>query len=226
MAEKNAYRPSVDWDAMEPDWRAGVISVKALSEQYGVSRAAILKHWGKAGVERDLSAKIHAKADSLVTQQAVTPEVTQERRVTEKRIIDANATMLADKVLGQRTDVARARATVQRLWAIVDAELDSPEELEQLGKMMRSPDAFGQDRLNDMYLAAVAIPQQVKNVKLLCDSLKTLIELERKVLKLDTLAEMDEDAAKKAGEDAGRAVAAGVDAAMSALAEKLNAHRA
>lgn len=223
MEEKKTSRPAVDWDAMAPEWRAGVVSVMSLSKEYGVSRAAIIKHWRIAGVERDLSAKIQAKAESLVTHAEVTPEVTAELRVTETAVIEANAKMLADRVIHQRTDISRARATVQRLWAMVDAELDHPGDFANVGELLRSEDEFGQDKLNDLYRAAISLPQQVKNAKLLADALKVLIELERKVLKLDSLAESDE--AKRAGEEAGRAVAAGVDAAMAALNEKLASHR-
>lgn len=63
-------RQAIDWEAMEADWRAGFKSVLQLSKEYGVSRAAILKHWDKEGVERDLSAKINAKSDALVLTQA------------------------------------------------------------------------------------------------------------------------------------------------------------
>jgi len=58
----NKFRKIVDWEAMRPDWMAGVKSVLQLSEEYGVSRAAILKHWGKEGLERDLAGNIKAKA--------------------------------------------------------------------------------------------------------------------------------------------------------------------
>ena len=178
-------RPVIDWDAMEPEWRIGIKSVLQLSKDFGVSRAAIIKHWDKEGVPRDLSAKIKAKAESLVTASEVTREVTQNRRETERSIVDASASMMADKVIGQREDIKRARSMVQRLWELVDAELDHPDELKQLGAMLAAPDEFGNDKLNDMYFAAIGLPQQIKNAKLLADALKVLIELERKVLRLD-----------------------------------------
>ena len=185
MADSKAKRPAVDWDAMEPEWRIGIKSVLQLSKDFGVSRAAIIKHWDKEGVPRDLSAKIKAKAESLVTASEVTREVTQNRRETERSIVDASASMMADKVIGQREDIKRARSMVQRLWELVDAELDHPDELKQLGAMLAAPDEFGNDKLNDMYFAAIGLPQQIKNAKLLADALKVLIELERKVLRLD-----------------------------------------
>lgn len=188
-----AKRKAIDWEAMELDWRAGFKSVMQLSKEYGVSRAAILKHWDKEGVTRDLSAKISAKAEALVTQALVTPEVTQQRKVSERLTIEASAQMIAETVLGQREDIRRARATVQRLWKIVDDELDHPVEFSQVGELLRTEDDFGNDKLNDLYRAAISIPQQVKNVKLLADAIKVLIELERKVLRVDELKPVEEN---------------------------------
>lgn len=52
--EKQSSRKSVDWDAIEPDWRAGIKTKKQMSAEYGVSRAAMDKHFGKVGIEREL----------------------------------------------------------------------------------------------------------------------------------------------------------------------------
>ena len=216
--EKPAKR-CIDWEAMEADWRAGVKSVLQLSKEHGVSRAAILKHWDKEGVPRDLAARIEARANSLVTQAAVTREVTPESRVTERNIVEANAAVIADAVINQRADVRRARATVQRLWSLVDAELDYPAELAKLGAMMQAPDEFGNDKLNEMYMAAISLPQQIKNAKLLADAIKIMIELERKVLRIDDAP--FEDEARKAGAAGAAAVVAGVDVAMQALAARV-----
>jgi len=216
--EKPAKR-CIDWEAMEADWRAGVKSVLQLSKEHGVSRAAILKHWDKEGVPRDLAARIEARANSLVTQAAVTREVTPESRVTERNIVEANAAVIADAVINQRADVRRARATVQRLWSLVDAELDYPAELAKLGAMMQAPDEFGNDKLNEMYMAAISLPQQIKNAKLLADAIKIMIELERKVLRIDDAP--FEDDARKAGAAGAAAVVAGVDVAMQALAARV-----
>lgn len=127
--------------------------------------------------------------------------------------------MIADAVINQRADVRRARATVQRLWSLVDAELDYPAELAKLGAMMQAPDEFGNDKLNEMYMAAISLPQQIKNAKLLADAIKIMIELERKVLRIDDAP--FEDDARKAGAAGAAAVVAGVDVAMQALAARV-----
>lgn len=84
---------------------------------------------------------------------------------------------------------------------------------------MQAPDEFGNDKLNEMYMAAIGLPQQIKNVKLLADAIKIMIELERKVLRIDDTP--FEDDARKAGAAGAAAVVAGVDVAMQALAARV-----
>lgn len=178
-------RKVIDWEAVEVEYRAGAKTLRQIGEEYGCSHVGIKKRADREGWTRDLSAKIKAAANEQVTKATVTKVVTKEARISERQIVDANATMLADKVLNQREDIRRSRATVQRLWALVDAELDHPEELAKLGELMARPDENGQDKLNDLYHAAIGLPQQIKNVKLLADAIKVMIDLERRVLRID-----------------------------------------
>lgn len=182
--QAKAKRLAVDWEAVEREYRAGIRSLRDIAGEFGCTETAIRKRAKRDEWERDLSAKVAAKAESLVRKNEVRKEVRTEAAISEREQITVSAQMLADKVLNQREDIKQARAIVQRLWAIVDAELNHPVEFADLGELMRAPDEFGQDKLNDMYRAAIGLPQQVKNVKLLADSLKVLIELERKVLRI------------------------------------------
>lgn len=182
---KGAKRPAVDWEAVEREYRAGIRSLRDIGSEFGCTEGAIRKKAKAEEWERDLSAKVAAKAEALVRKSEVRKSVRAESAVSEREQINVSAQMMADKVLGQREDIKRARAIVQRLWEIVDVELDHPEQFAAVGELMRSEDEFGQDKLNDLYRAAISLPQQIKNVKLLADAIKVLIELERRVLKLD-----------------------------------------
>ena len=178
-------RPAIDWEAVEREYRAGVRSLADIGTEFGVSAPGILKRAKKDGWVRDLSAKIKAKADAKVNEALVNDSVNAKTAVSERQTIESNAQMLADIVLNQRTNVKRAMAVVVALWNEIEAAGDYTEEFRRVGELMRSEDEFGQDRLNDMYVAAIGMPQRVKNVKLLADALKVLIELQRKILKLD-----------------------------------------
>lgn len=192
----NKFRKTVDWEAMRPDWIAGIKSVLQLSEEYGVSRAAILKHWGKEGLERDLAGKIKAKADALVTQSLVTSQVTPERRVTEREVIEANALNSATIQINERKDVSKARSVAMNLLAELESQVANKELYERLGELLQSPDDKGVDKLNEIYHKVISFGGRVDSMKKLGEALKTAIELERKVYKIDDTADEESKSQK------------------------------
>lgn len=181
---KNKGRYKVDWERMETDWRAGIKSVIQLAEEFGTTRQAVMQHWKKEGIERDLTAKINAKADAIVARSVDTVLVNQAAE-REKQTIDANAQIIANAVLSQRSDVARSMDVVLKLWREVEAQGDHSDAFEKMGELMARPDEAGEDRLLDIYRASISLPQRIKSVKLLTDSLKALVELQRRILKID-----------------------------------------
>lgn len=185
-------RPAVDWEAVEREYRAGFRSLRDIANEFGCTEGAIRKKAKAEGWERDLSAKIQAKAEALVRKEEVRNEVRNSLKETEKEQINASAQMIAERVINQRADIRQARATVQKLWELVNSELDKTEELNRLGELMAAPDENGADKLNDLYFAAIGLPQQIKNVKLLADAIKVLIELERKVLRIDVMPDHED----------------------------------
>ena len=60
-----------DWEAIESAYRAGVQSVREIAAQHGITHGAINKRAKRDGWERDLKAKIKAKADALVSKREV-----------------------------------------------------------------------------------------------------------------------------------------------------------
>lgn len=180
------YRKLVDWEAMRPDWMAGIKSVLQLSDEYGVSRAAIIKHWGKQGVDRDLAGKIKAKADALVTQSLVTSQVTLEGRVTEREVIEANALNSALIQITERKDILRARTIAMSLLVELESQVTDKDLYDELGQILsNSNDTGNASKLNEIYMRVTSFGGRVDSMKKLGDTLKTLIELERKVHKLD-----------------------------------------
>lgn len=175
----------VDYEAIEPGWRAGIKSPAQLAAEYteatGVacSRSAIIKHFERLGVPRDLSAKVHAKADAMVAEAMVTGKVTSATTMKDAEIIDAVAIDEATVRISHRKDITRFRMLVLRLLAECEAEASDPAVFAELGEILRRPDDNQQDKLNDAYHKAISLPQRIKGVKELADTLKTLIGLER-----------------------------------------------
>ena len=172
---------------MEAEWRAGIKPVQQLSKEYGVSRAAIIKHWDKLEIERDLSAKIQAKADALVTQAQVTREVTAESRVTETEIVLENAAQAAAIRLGHRADIKRMRVIIAAQMEELEASSgpDQAQRLRDLGELMRSENENGSDKLNDIYRAVIGLPDRSRVAKQLAETLRIAIDLERREFGMD-----------------------------------------
>ena len=57
--------------------------------------------------------------------------------------------------------------------------------LQQLGELLYSPDEKGMDKLNDLYMKIINLPNRVKAIKELSDTMKTLVALERQAYGLD-----------------------------------------
>ena len=192
----------IDYTRIENGWRAGILSPRQLAAQYTeetgqkVSHAAIIKHFVKEGVPRNLAAKIQAKADELVTRAAVTEEVTQGTRNRDKAIIDANANAVASVRLAHRRDIQRARSITVSLLEELEGQTgaDAVALLSDLGDMMRNPDKHGQDKLNDLYHKIISLPGRAKTMKDLGESLRVLVGLERQAFGLDDKDNAPEDA--------------------------------
>ena len=188
-----AARNRVDYDRIEPGWRAGLLSPRQLASIYTqetgdkVSHAAIIKHFTGQGIPRDLSAKIKAKSDAMVTQAMVTEKVTPETRKRDRQIVDDAADVLTSVRLSHRTDIQRARGITMRLLEELEYQTGAENVylLEQMGELLRNDDDKGQDKLNDLYRKIISLPGRAKTMKDLGESLRVLVALERQAFCLD-----------------------------------------
>ncbi|MCM8203983.1 hypothetical protein M8U27_06780 [Enterobacter hormaechei] len=181
-----------DWEAIESAYRAGVLSVRELAGKYGISHQAISKRAKKDGWERDLKAKVQAKADALVAKREVARQVATESTISERQLIEATAEVIATVRMEHRGDIRRARELTNTLFDELAGECGDVAALEMLGDLMRLEDDKGQDKLNDLYHKIISLPSRVKSMKDLSDSLKTLIGLEREAYSIENKAETKE----------------------------------
>lgn len=184
MAQTEKCAP--DWERIEAEYRAGVLSVREIAASQGVSHTAIQKRAKAESWERDLSAKIRAKADRLVAKREVAKQVATERVETDRLIVEANAEVIAQVRLTHRGDIARARKLCMSLLAEIEVETDSLELFEELGELLRSEDDKGQDKRNDVYRRVISGASRIDSMKKLADALKVLVGLEREAYGIET----------------------------------------
>ncbi|MPT24533.1 MAG: hypothetical protein E2577_17040 [Starkeya sp.] len=174
-----------DWEAIERAYRAGVLSVREIAAAHEVSHTAINKRAKREGWDRDLKAKIKAKADALVSKREVSTEVSSKQAETEREIIELNAEVIANIRMAHRGDISRSRRLTNKLLDELEGLTDNRGLFEELGELMRNPDDNGQDKRNDLYNKIIDLPGRTKTMKELAETLKTLVALERQAYDLD-----------------------------------------
>lgn len=199
---------ATDWEAIEMQYRAGIQSVREIAGQHGVTHTAINKRAKKEGWVRDLAAKVKAKADALVSRREVSKEVSIQREISERQLIEASAEVIATVRMEHRGDIRRARELVNRMFDEACAQSGAAEELAALGELLKAPPEAGRDKLSEAYHAAISLPERVKSVKALTESLRLLIGLEREAYDIggpekdktgETLSDLMDQLAKGAG---------------------------
>lgn len=190
-------RAKVDWEAVELHYRAGIRSLKDIGAEFGVSDAGIIKRAKRDGWERDLRAKIQAKAEAKVSASLVSAEVSAQTKVLERQVVEANAQAVADIRLAHRRDIHRARRLTNALLDELEKQTD-PDTLAllgELGEMLRNPDKYDNDKLNNLYQAIISLPERSKTMKVLVESQQKLVLLERQAFGLD--ADVNDDSGDK-----------------------------
>jgi hypothetical protein len=192
-----AAAPKVNYDLLEPDWRAGLKTPYQMADEYTaqtgikVSRTAIVKHFEKLEIPRNLAAKIQAKADAKVAKSMVADMVA---KTTESAVIEANADIVATIHLGQRADIRKARALSMTLLDELEASTEQQDDIRQLAELLSDdqdedgPGARDRQRRRQEALERVmSLPGRTKTMKELADTLKTLVTLEREAYGINAL---------------------------------------
>lgn len=202
MAEdkKGGKRPQIDWEAIERDYRAGIKTLRQMADEHGITHGAINKKAKAEGWSRDLQAKIVAKAEEQVSKAVVSNEVSKASKVSEREVIEANAGVLAQADLTNRSDLLLAlrvsRGQLEELEALSNPAF--AERLEWLGELMdeSGKDENGRairDQANELYRYIIGLAGRVKMAKDVAGSMGVYIPLQRKVLKLDVDADQNQN---------------------------------
>lgn len=179
----------IDWERVEADYRAGILSVREIAASQGITHGAINKRAKRDGWERDLKAKIHAKAEALVSKREVSKLVSKEQVATERVLIEANAQVIAEVRSAHRGDIKRFRALAASMLSELEIETGNVELFEELGEILRSEDKAGQDKRNDIYRKVISSAGRIDSMKKLAETLRILIALEREAYGIQSESE-------------------------------------
>lgn len=185
----------INWKRIEPDWRAGIKSVRQIVAEYkenlgiSISHTAIIKHFKGVGIKRDLLPKVKEKAETIVS----TSMVSSKGLVSEEEIVDTNAEILATIQLAHRKDVRRTRSYVVKLLHEVELLTNNHDLFEKLPDLVIDTNEDDSKAMQDRqykrrqaFNKVLGISSRIDSVKKLAESLRILIELERKVYGIDS----------------------------------------
>jgi hypothetical protein len=174
-----AERKQVDWESVERDYSAGLLSLREIAAKYDTKESSIRYKANQNDWSRDLSKKIEQKTNEKLRKIELRTELRSEKAISEKEIIEASAQAIVNVKLEHRGDIRKSKRIVNSLFDELEITTDNRELFEQLGEILRNESDSGQDKLNDIYKKVISMPQRIDGVKKLTDALKTMIGLER-----------------------------------------------
>ncbi|MCO6539860.1 MAG: hypothetical protein J6569_06975 [Gilliamella sp.] len=163
------------------------MSIREIASKNGITDGAIRKRAKKENWSRDLSEKIKNKSDELVRTKEVRTKVRTENSLSERVLIEANAEVIANIRMEHRGDIRKARNITNALFEELGAECADIEAFKKLGELLANPDQNGRDKLNEVYMSVISMPERVKSMKALSETLKNLITLERQAYNIDDI---------------------------------------
>lgn len=181
----------VDWNGIEPHFKAGIRSMVSISKEFGVSRAGILKHAAKQKPpwKRNLKPQIIARAAELVTEQVAEAVTPPGSNATEIQTIEVNAKALAMVQHAHRTIAAEARSIGVQLLAELAGATKSPElfarVIDALEHLEDEPDAALKADMREVISIASRLPQRANVFKTLVEALSKVQGMEREAFGLN-----------------------------------------
>ena len=104
-------RTQVDWESIERNYRAGILSIREIAKVHNISDTAIRKKAKADNWERDLTARVNEK----VRTELVRGEVRAANPQTEKEIIEVAAATVVQVVRGHRVRIKQGSELVELL---------------------------------------------------------------------------------------------------------------
>lgn len=167
-----------DWEAIERDYRANVLSLREIGKLHNISEGMIRKKAKANGWQRDLTERV----DEQVRNELVRSEVRTANPRTEREIIETAAATVVEVVRSHRKRISRQTALVDLLADQLTEAATNREEIEDEIHAETADDQNGQRRAT--MLKAVSLQAHSTIAVNLSNALKTLVGLERQAFSI------------------------------------------
>lgn len=173
--ENTTKKRTVDWEAVERDFRTAKFTLRELGEKHQVTHTTIGRRAEREGWSKDLQQAIRQATNAKLIAETVQQKCTTAQQDATEAVIAA-AEINAHVIL-------KHRAGLRRLGDVKDVLIDQIEQaaknlpnLAELIEMVRQPDDNGVDKANDALRRAMSRSGLV-------DDLKKLAEIDERVRK-------------------------------------------
>lgn len=172
-----------DWEAIEAEYRAGLISNSELGRKYDISEGAIRKRAKAQGWTKDLTAKVQTAVRDKLVREEVRATNTRTNSRTDAEIIEAAAETAVQVVQIHRRDVRNGRLICAALFAeLQDTSANSEIIAESIDS--ETQDDTSPTRRNQM-MRAISLPTRARAMLDLSAAMKNLVAVERQAFNLD-----------------------------------------
>lgn len=118
MAKK---KDSYDWEAIEKDVRAGVLSIREVSRRFKCPESSIRAKMKEFGWERSLVDRVRERAQEKVLRNGL-----RKSNATDEEIIEEKSEEVARVLLSHRRDIVKMKQAEQNILAELE---DNPTKL-------------------------------------------------------------------------------------------------
>lgn len=182
---------TTDWEAIERQYRAGVVSVREIGREHGVSDTAIRKRATAENWERDLTGKVKERTRVKLVRSSSSHDGSHEQRAqTDAEIIEEASETQVTVVKTHRRDIAIGRRIVSTLFGELMEATEQRHEIAEAVEEATAKDKDGKRRA--MMHRAVALPSRAATAQSLANAMKTLVTLERQAFNIETDASDEE----------------------------------
>lgn len=185
-------RPPVDWERIEVQYRAGLMSLREIAAEHEITEGAIRKRGKRFGWVRDLTARVQQKASELVRTETVRTELVRSEAVrsedyprTESETVEVEARVVARIEISHRRDIGRARGIVASLLEELAAQTDGRSAVERLAEIAALLDSQDADdpkaaaKIREQIAKVTSLGARASTMKSLADSMRVLVSMER-----------------------------------------------
>lgn len=178
----SAKRHSIDWEAVERDYRAGAYSLRELEAKHGVGYAQISKRAKKQGWLKDLRKAIRAATDAAIVKETVA-QAQQDTTLSVLAVAEANKII----IFKHREDIEATRVVARDLLEEVRNARLLAEEQEMIASFLAGESATPaqEAQIRQTVRKALDFGNRVSSVKLLADTIAKLQDCERRSYNLD-----------------------------------------